>query len=285
MAIKKSIVIIAAMSVSIILLSLSGCQNQSLHQECISSTSSAVYSKLNTGDVLDTSQTGYSYTTNNGQFIITYDDNMIDVPLSTSDTSMDCSDFGVFISDPKIAVSYAKNDVITVLISNDKGDTWTSSLMDCDAEITNLFVGFTSEDTGWLIGCSFVGMGAENHFLYTTSDGGENWSLISSNIDKVYGRTLVGANFLNQEVGFLCFRYENADFMPPVLTTNDGGITWSKLSISIPDEYSSYCATALAPSYNGELCTLPVRLSKDGTDITTINFISNDLGKTFTLQS
>lgn len=284
MAIKRSVLVITV-SLVIISLFLSGCQNQPSSQNSNSSMIGTTYSKLDANEILDTSHTGYSYTIDNGKFIITYDDDKVEVPISTSDTNMDYTDFGVFISDTKTAISYAENDAITILLSNNKGNTWTTSTIDCDAEITNLFIGFTSKDTGWLIGCSFVGMGAENHTLYTTADGGKSWSPVNSNIDQEHDRLLVGANFLNQEVGFLCFRYENADFMPPVLTTNDSGITWSKLSLSIPEKYANYCATALTPSYDGNQCTLPVMLSADGKEVATINFISNDLGKTFTLQN
>lgn len=264
--------------------SVTGTEDQPIDQDSNFITGTT-YSKLNPEEILDTSYTGYSYTTNNGQFVITYDNSEVEVPISTSNTNMDFYDFGVFISDAKTAISYAENDVITVLFSNDQGNTWTSAAIHCDTEMTNLWIGFTSEDTGWLIGCSFVGMGTESHFLYTTVDGGKTWTLVNSNLDQEYSRLLVGANFLNQEIGFLCFRYEDSSFMPPILTTDDGGLTWSKLSLPIPEEYLDYRATALSPSYDGNQCILPVVLSSDDEETITINFISDDLGKTFTIQS
>lgn len=198
---------------------------------------------------------------------------------------MNCADFGVFISEAKTSVSYAENSEITIAFSNDKGETWTTSSVTCDAEMTNLYIGFTSENEGWLIGCSFVGMGEESHSLYTTVNGGESWTLVDSDIAQEYSRVLVGAGFINQDIGFLCFRYESDEFSPAVMMTTDGGESWSQLSLALPDEYESYSATALSPSYDGNRCTLSVLLSSDNEGSVTVKYISDDLGETFALQS
>ena len=282
MTIKKAVLISSA-SFAVVSLLLSGCQDHQIYYG-YNSMGGTTYTKLSTGEILDTSDAGYSYSIEDEHLVITYDNNEVNAPILIADADMDHDGLGVFISDAKTAISYPENDMVTVLFSDDQGETWASSIINCGTDITNSFIGFTSEDTGWLISCNFVGMGTENHFLYTTADGGKTWTLVDSNVNQEYDRLLVGANFLNEKIGFLCFRYESPDFMAPVLTTNDGGITWSKLYLPIPDEYANYRATALTPSYDGNQCVLSVMLTSDDEEVKTINFISDDLGKTFVPQ-
>ena len=127
-------------------------------------------------------------------------------------------------------------------------------------------------------------MGTEKHSIYTTSDDGKTWTTLNNDIDKVYGRMLSGAGFINEKIGFLCFRYET-DFQPEVCMTVDDGLTWDKVLINIPDEYDRYSMTPLSPAYDDENTVLPILLSNDSGDINTVYLKSVDDGATWEINN
>ncbi|TZE82314.1 hypothetical protein FWJ32_06080 [Calorimonas adulescens] len=111
---------------------------------------------------------------------------------------------------------------------------------------------------------------------------GQLWSDVKGNINQVYSRVLTGIGFANDKIGFLCFRYESADFTPAICRTQDGWITWKKVSITLPSKFDGYGITPLSPAFDGLHDTLPLLLYReDGTNFI-IYLTSNDYGKTWT---
>lgn len=240
------------------------------------------YSRKMDGTIFNWHDAGCSYELDEaGKIKLSYDGgaSAAEAPLTLSDAG------GVYISDKRTAIVYCSVDApgpINLLVSDDKGTSWESASIDFDRTADWIKIGFTTQNDGWMVVCSFVGLGQEHHYLYTTADGGMNWAPVESNIDDVYGRMLSGAGFINDEIGFLCFRYET-DFQPAVCVTRDGGRTWGKADITLPEEYEQYNQTPLSPVYEGENVILPVLLS-DEKDITTIYLKSSDYGVTWNAE-
>ena len=131
---------------------------------------------------------------------------------------------------------------------------------------------------------SFVGMGHEDHYIYTSSDGGKTWTAVDGNINDVYSRVMSGAAFMNSNLGFLCFRYEFVEFSPAVCITRDGGLTWSKADIQLPMGYDDYSQTPLSPASDGVSIILPIILTDINGEEKTIYMKSKDEGITWTLE-
>jgi beta-lactamase regulating signal transducer with metallopeptidase domain len=73
-------------------------------------------------------------------------------------------------------------------------------------------------------------------------------------------------SFASPAVGFMCYRYFY-DQGPEIARTVDGGKTWTRLEIRLPDELKAYNLTPLVPAFNGENGSIPVEASaKDGGD-------------------
>lgn len=224
----------------------------------------SAYSRLSNGDVIDWSDCGYT--------------------ILNNDEMEYMSEYGLFASRTKNAIVYKDETTgeIQVSVSDDAGNTWRETTIDRKDDISWCCIGFTTDSNGWIVICSFVGMGNEQHELYSTKDGGASWTQIASNIDDIYGRVLSGCGFVDENVGFLCFRYEDEKFSPAVCMTEDGGETWEKINISVPKEYEGQKATALSPAWHDKEFVLPVMLEKDGQQ-EIVEFVKN--GKNFELKN
>lgn len=253
-------------------------------------TDATAYSRKMDGTVFNWHNNGCSYELEeSGMVLLSYENGAatakapVVLSANADNDGPNIDNTGLFISDEKTAIAYNNANScgpITVITSGDQGQTWETASIDFDSYLSWIKIGFTTEEQGWLVACSGPAMGAEKHAIYTTSDGGKIWTVVESNIDEVYGRMLSGAAFINEKTGFLCFRYET-DFQPAVCMTQDGGLTWSKVAITLPDEYEQYNQTPLSPVYDGTTITMPILLSSDDTNLT-IYLTSKDEGITWT---
>ena len=188
------------------------------------------------------------------------------MPLTpgTDDRSVYFEDKAVYISDEVTAVACSNSvstaSSITVLISNDEGETWNSySIEGTKADdYSQKYMGFTTKNDGWLLLAGDVAMGHQENRIFQTSDGGKTWAEIG-NTNNVYARVVTGAGFANKNIGFVSFRYDT-DVNPMVYRTENKGKTWTKCSLKIPDSFKSIAtyATALTPVFNGANGVLPV---------------------------
>lgn len=244
------------------------------------------YSRKMDGTIINWRDTGCSYSLDaQGNVLLSYNNgtNTCKVPLTFQPGgSISVDTVGFYISSEKTAIAYGDAaGTVTVLISDDMGKTWNNASIPLNGVTASWnCIGFTSQNDGWLVICSFVGMGHELHYIYMTSDGGKTWKYVNGNINDIYSRMLSGGGFVNDEVGFLCFRYES-DFQPAICVTRDGGLTWSKLFISLPREYDGYNKTPLSPVLKGTDIVLPVLLTDDNGEAGTIYLISEDDGTTW----
>ena len=260
----------------------------------LSKLNGTAYSRKMDGSIFDWRDSGCSYSLGkDGSVTFSYEKGAktAKAPLKLFTTSNDGNpkeeNTGFFISPERTAIAYGdpqNGGAITVLTSDDSGAAWDTAHISYDKPVTWVKLGFTTKNDGWLIACSFVAMGQEEHALFKTGDGGRTWTQTNGNIDEVYGRMLSGAGFVNENVGFICFRYET-EFQPAICETQDGGQTWEKIFIPLSKAYDRYSKTAHSPAYDGKELVMPVLLSDANGEEKTIYFKSNDLGKTWREES
>ena len=122
-----------------------------------------------------------------------------------------------------------------------------------------------------------AGTGAAN--VCTSLDSGETWDISDPNA--LYTGTVIGAGFASETVGFISYRcfFDNG---PEIARTLDGGKTWARLELDIPEEYAQYNMQPQNPTFSGNDGSYPViLLDKDGNDRTT-TLHTHDGGMTWT---
>lgn len=121
-----------------------------------------------------------------------------------------------------------------------------------------------------------AGTGAAN--VCTSTDNGETWSI--SNPNALYTGTVIGAGFASEMVGFISYRYF-FDNGPEIARTLDGGKTWARLELDIPEEYAQYNMQPQNPTFSGNDGSYPIILfNKDGND-RTMTLHTHDGGMTW----
>ena len=125
-----------------------------------------------------------------------------------------------------------------------------------------------------------AGTGAAN--VCTSPDSGETWEISDPNA--LYTGTVIGAGFASETVGFISYRcfFDNG---PEIARTLDGGKTWARLELDIPEEYAQYNMQPQNPTFSGNDGSYPIiLLGKDGNDRTT-TLQTHDGGMTWTWDS
>ena len=121
-----------------------------------------------------------------------------------------------------------------------------------------------------------AGTGAAN--VCTSTDNGETWSISIPNA--LYTGTVIGAGFASETVGFISYRYF-FDNGPEIARTLDGGKTWARLELDIPEEYAQYNMQPQNPTFSGNDGSYPIiLLDKDGND-RTMTLHTHDGGMTW----
>ena len=121
-----------------------------------------------------------------------------------------------------------------------------------------------------------AGTGAAN--VCTSPDSGETWDISDPNA--LYTGTVIGAGFASEMVGFISYRYF-FDNGPEIARTLDGGKTWARLELDIPEEYAQYNMQPQNPTFSGNDGNYPIiLLDKDGND-RTMTLHTHDGGMTW----
>ncbi|MBQ2710189.1 MAG: exo-alpha-sialidase [Clostridia bacterium] len=114
----------------------------------------------------------------------------------------------------------------------------------------------------WAIVCTGPSAGSGNENVCTSSDGGKTWTVGDAYAN--YPGTAEGANFASPEIGFISYRYY-LDNGPEIARTTDGGATWHRLPLTLPDmltdPMSGFRMTPLTPTFDGADGVYPIRLT------------------------
>lgn len=185
-----------------------------------------------------------------------------------------------YLSHDKTAFISTNQSDILITISDDNGKSFYDYKLKDAYQGGDLYIGFSSKDVGYFAHTTDVAMGTQYNYIYITTDGGKTFNEIG-NTNEVYHRVVTGLGFIDDKIGLVGFRYES-DNNPTVYRTDDSGITWNKLELNLPYEYSSDYATPLSPKFKDDMIVLPVKLRDNNV---TINFVSSDKGVTWEYSS
>jgi len=256
-------------------------------------TPGTVYSRNSASEQVIVYDAGHSYSlAKDGHVIISYNKgkSKVTAPLilypsgSSYESGMETTESGFYISPGKTAITYGGfgGRPVKVLISNNMGKAWNTYTVTDKGMDFKKNIGFLNKNDGWIVLSSFLGMGAEHHFLYKTRDGGKSWTEVKGNANDVFARVLTAAGFANDKIGFMGFRYEN-EFQPAMIWTQDGGKSWTKLHVKLPERFAVYGMTPVSPVFDGAKGLFPILLSKDGASdvIGTVYLTSSNYGKTW----
>ncbi len=187
---------------------------------------------------------------------------------------------------------------VRILLSADGGETWRESVVEgSDRHIfygeeqkgffpRGGFIGFFGDNGGYLVLTASVAMGDQPMMIYLTDNGGETWTEIGNPYDAgEHARVLTGAGFSTEDIGFISYRYYE-DAGPDIWWTRDGGETWEKLPVRLPDGYTEdYRFTPLTPGFDGAKGVYPIKVLDPQTgreDM--IAMRSDDFGMTWSFE-
>jgi photosystem II stability/assembly factor-like uncharacterized protein len=202
----------------------------------------------------------------------------------SDDSGMGMSETAFYLSCGKTAIAYGGgNGPIQVLTTEDMGKTWNTYTVDSARNMEyNKYIGFTTKNNGYLVASSGSALGTSYNYVFITSDGGKTWTQIG-NPNALYPRNATGVGFSTPNIGFISYRVDS-DPGPTIYQTLDGGYTWAKLNVTVPEGYDYNIP--LTPEFYGGNGVYPIEsyaFSSDGTaKITTYYLTSSDYGKTWT---
>lgn len=201
----------------------------------------------------------------------------------------------VALNDDNVAVIVPESPV-KILLSSDGGQTWRETVV-VDSEGMEAFgdwrdgivyyggyIGFFGENGGYLVLQAPPAMGREPVRIFLTDDGGDTWRAIGDPTDSHPGVS-TGAGFSTPRIGFVSYRYSE-DAGPDIWRTLDGGDTWEKLTVTLPDGYTEdHRFTPLTPSFDGEKGVYPIEVLDTRTgEEELITMRSDDFGLTWSLE-
>jgi len=227
------------------------------------------------------------YLDDNGTVCISYNngETVAEAPLTLdSDDLYDECDIGFFISEAVTAIAYGGDDApIQVLISCDMGQTWnTYSVEGSESMGVNRYIGFVTEDDGWLVASSGSAAGMSYNYVFRTSDGGKTWTQ-TGNPNELYAHNITGAGFATADIAFLSFRVDS-DPGPTIYWTQDGGATWAQVEVTVPEEYDYNIP--LSPFFSGADGIYPIQCkTSDNGDYITYYLTSDDFGRMWTYDA
>lgn len=132
----------------------------------------------------------------------------------------------------------------------------------------------------WVVLIGEVSLGRETTRILLSPDGGATWHE-TGNLNEICPEILTGAGFFSQEVGFLSYRYTDEIGTPKIYRTIDGGETWERLAVTLPDEFSDLLMTPMSPENKGNVCVYPIKVHDNCGYLPTIYLYSYDGGVTW----
>lgn len=210
-------------------------------------TSKSTSPELNTKAVAAANQAKindklYTYEIKNNKLTVTYDggEKWSTVPVDTNnlhymDTEKTKLLEGSFqVGLEKSAFLYGGNVVagksvpLTVIYSDNKGNSWTSATLTDIVGITFYYINFTDAKNGVAVIAYNQNNHEENSMILITQDGGETWR--KNNNGKIFN-IVRSALFVDNNVGFINYEYQNGMESNLYMTT-DGGESFTPVILN-----------------------------------------------------
>lgn len=116
-----------------------------------------------------------------------------------------------------VSIGTANTSYLDVYVTHDGGDSWQStSLLPTKSGSAD----FSDADHGWAI---------DTAALFATSDGGQHWKKLSTNLD--FNNLVVSLHFISTTIGWVLSDTPSGDAL--LLKTEDGGQTWTNVPMGI----------------------------------------------------
>lgn len=133
-------------------------------------------------------------------------------------------------------------------------------------------------DFTWAVVCTGPSLGTGNANVCTSEDGGKTWWV--GDKTAMYPGTVTGAGFASSEVGFISYRYF-FDQGPEISRTLDGGKTWGRMTVEVPDDLKENNLTPLVPAFTGESGSYPIELYDSNGNTSMAYLTTKDGGMTW----
>ncbi|MBO1680450.1 WD40/YVTN/BNR-like repeat-containing protein [Bittarella massiliensis (ex Durand et al. 2017)] len=191
----------------------------------------------------------------------------------------------VWVTQEKTAIFYQDGEEMKALLSSDQGASWEeTAVASSGAETRFRAIGFWSDTGGYAVFSAGRTMSQEGCSVYLTADGGKTWRPTATPAAQGKTSLVIGAKFVSEKVGFLCYRPENG--LPCLYRTDDGGERWRRCEVALPAEYEGVYGAVQPPIFDGQYGLLPVAQGDDGDAAeTALWFASDDWGEHWSLCS
>lgn len=142
-----------------------------------------------------------------------------------------------------------------------------------------IYAGMIGERT-WVLAATPSEFGMKQQNFAATDDGGETWQITGT--ENMYNAKVNGVAFCYPDVGFISYGCYDDDG-PVIYKTIDGGMSWGRLPIEVPEELEGYRLEAQTPVFYSENGTYPIDVyRKDTGELEkTVNLVTRDGGDTW----
>lgn len=135
---------------------------------------------------------------------------------------------------------------VRVWFTGDGGASWSYGVVDTSQvsqeSFVPLYLDFADGQHGWLLVALGAGMSHQYVAMFATQDGGKTWALIQDPTTpaEIQSFPKTGMRFFNAQVGWLTRDSNGVDPAPHVITTQDGGATWTRIDLPAPSGASTW---------------------------------------------